>query len=533
MPFNLPINPSDVASLVTIGVNDSGSGTSGSSVLDNVSPQIDAKLYLGGKVTNEAGDPISNVKVTFNQTPRINFTAVLDQGSSNTPAVIKPIIESVTSDTNGEWSFVFAKTEIDIKAVKILFVKQDYKPTNIPLANFKSTEYPDSVTEPKKISTPDTEPPYVYAVGDKQFSSNEQYIAQANSSNYYNKAIDPKYKGATLYNINKTLFPAPKPEELVQAAVQAYVEPIAAEIRKLERSKNEEKTKEDLSGTQKLTLSIEVDKEQIKKKLIPFIIKLLIPFGMVAVQAVVSNIPVANVKDQILCPAQNKILELIKKRNKLVKQINNIYSKIKKVDKQLNTANNLITAFQAGITAIEFIPYPAVGVPPIFPPLTAGAIEKIGSGKEKLRNVLNQAKIVVNILTLASAALGAILGILLRLLNALDLLIQDCSESQDVPFETINAELNTLINTSTGISNSNVIQNTQNSQQLDNTYKGFTLEIKLDETNSIKYPRRFAQALTKTGIPVLKTDSSFASDPQVLLDQLKFIIDSNPQLTAE
>ena len=38
MPFNLPINPSDVASLVTIGVNDSGSGTSGSSTINNVSP---------------------------------------------------------------------------------------------------------------------------------------------------------------------------------------------------------------------------------------------------------------------------------------------------------------------------------------------------------------------------------------------------------------------------------------------------------------------------------------------------------------
>ena len=139
---------------------------------------------------------------------------------------------------------------------------------------------------------------------------------------------------------------------------------------------------------------------------------------------------------------------------------------------------------------------------------------------------------------MTAAAFGAILGILLRLLNALDLLIQNCSESQDVPFEAINTELNTLINTATGISNSNVIQATQGDisipgTQDDNTYKGFKLEIKLDETNSNKYPKRFAQALTKQGIPVLKTDSSFASDPQVLLDQLRFIIDSNPQLTAE
>ena len=60
----------------------------------------------------------------------------------------------------------------------------------------------------------------------------------------------------------------------------------------------------------------------------------------------------------------------------------------------------------------------------------------------------------------------------------------------------------------------------------------FKLEIKLDPTNNLSYPRRYAQALNLQGIPVLKTDSSFASDPQILINQLKFIIDSDPNLTA-
>jgi hypothetical protein len=66
----------------------------------------------------------------------------------------------------------------------------------------------------------------------------------------------------------------------------------------------------------------------------------------------------------------------------------------------------------------------------------------------------------------------------------------------------------------------------------DGKYRGFTLEIKLDESNNSKYPRRFAQALNVQGVPVLKTESSFASDPQVLLNELKFIIDSSPNLSA-
>ena len=37
----------------------------------------------------------------------------------------------------------------------------------------------------------------------------------------------------------------------------------------------------------------------------------------------------------------------------------------------------------------------------------------------------------------------------------------------------------------------------------------------------------------KQGTPVIRTDSSFASDPSVLVSQLKFIIDSSPNITAE
>ena len=117
MPFNIPINISDVASLVNIGVNDSGSGTSGSSQINNVSPQIDAKIYIGGKVTTEKGDSISNVNVTFTQTPRINFTAVLDQSNPNAPIAVKPITENVTTNSDGEWSFVFAKTSLALSSI--------------------------------------------------------------------------------------------------------------------------------------------------------------------------------------------------------------------------------------------------------------------------------------------------------------------------------------------------------------------------------------------------------------------------------
>ena len=55
----------------------------------------------------------------------------------------------------------------------------------------------------------------------------------------------------------------------------------------------------------------------------------------------------------------------------------------------------------------------------------------------------------------------------------------------------------------------------------------------INEKNTSKYIQRYAQAVNSQGIPVLKTEPSFASDPAVLISQLKFIIDSNPNITAE
>ena len=182
------------------------------------------------------------------------------------------------------------------------------------------------------------------------------------------------------------------------------------------------------------------------------------------------------------------------------------------MSKILVGVNITIAAIEVGILAVTVIPLPA---PPIIP---------VGVGK--LEDQLKKAKIIVNILTLTLAAFGVVLGIILRLLNSLDFLIQECAISQNIPFEKINDELNLFVNESTGISNITAIESTNN------TYKGFILELTLDPTSNVRYPKRYAQALTQNGIPVLRTDSSFTSDPQVLLDQLKFIIDSNPDLNA-
>lgn len=499
MPINLPI-PSSVFSLISVGVNDSGSGTSGSNESVNTNSAIQNNLIIGGVVVDEEKKPMVGVNITFTQTPGVN---------TEYDGVIGPIVDNVVTNDKGEWSIIYPRTQIDLKLVNIIFFRQGYKTENISNPQI-TTQYPSTISplEVIKVSTPEVEPPYEYRVGNEIFKSSDQNAAKTRATNYALKASDPKYRGASIINIKKTLFKAPKPEEVIQPLIQ----PIIDEVNKLERIQDEEKNKQSLPGPAKISIRVNVSKEQIKKKLIPFIIKLLLPFGVAVVQAVLAKVSLDKIKDQILCPRQDKLLELIQKRNKLVRQINGIYQTVTRISSILTGINTALTAIQVGILAVTIIPFPAP---------TGAAV-----GVAKLEDQLKRFRIVVNILTLTLAAFGAVLGIILRLLNSLDFLIQECSISQNVPFEKINDELNLFVNESTGISNVTAIESTNN------TYKGFTLELTLDPTSNVKYPKRFAQALTRNGIPVLKTDSSFTSDPQVLLDQLKFIIDSNPDLSA-
>jgi hypothetical protein len=240
-------------------------------------------------------------------------------------------------------------------------------------------------------------------------------------------------------------------------------------------------------------------KEAIKRTLFPFILGLLAEFGLVYLQAVLDRVP--GVKAET-CPDPEKIKEIIRKRNQLVKQINRFYQMITRAEGILRIAGGIIAGLEFGIQTAKLTPltYSPAAVP---------------SALAKVERRLEIAGIAVGILQMAAATIGFILAQILELLRALDLALQNCSEEQNIPMEEINSELNALA--------SRTIKATELDE---NDYKGFTFEIKEDPTNVSKYTKRFAQALNRQKVPVLKSESSFASNPQVLIDQLKFIIDS-------
>jgi hypothetical protein len=124
--------------------------------------------------------------------------------------------------------------------------------------------------------------------------------------------------------------------------------------------------------------------------------------------------------------------------------------------------------------------------------------------------------------------LGILSIILLTLIPILDTLISELSDLKDqlreidnkLDLQTIDSgnllALNTLLNSI--------------KQPKDETYKGFRLVVKEDQNpktfvkDSIK--RHYAVAIDKDGVEVIKSEYSYTLDPQVLIDQIKIIIDS-------
>lgn len=243
-------------------------------------------------------------------------------------------------------------------------------------------------------------------------------------------------------------------------------------------------------------------KEQLKQNLLPILIELFKAFGPSIIQAIQSGANKAILSKLKSCPTQQEIKILIEKRNRLVKQLNIIYS-IVKILRILGVSTTvIITALKVGLASYNATPVP---VPPAAD-TAKGALEK----RLELYGILATG------LTTVTSMIGYILGLIIDYLNKLDFLIKECSEEQDIPFEALNEELNNLADPV-------LIKQMQDNEIV---YKGFTLKVELTPITSGKYQSRVGIAYDASNTPVLKTPSSFTSNPELLLQQLQLVIDT-------
>lgn len=236
----------------------------------------------------------------------------------------------------------------------------------------------------------------------------------------------------------------------------------------------------------------------IQTRLFPLALTLLLAFGITKLTQ----------KNQKICPSRNLLLSNIARRNKIVKQLNQIF-----VSVTLNTAlaaalTIIINQFRAGRLTISSLLIPLATQPYA----TVGKLQQID---DILKDLENQNKELNKQILIALIFLVASLAIILSLLKGIDELTQECA--QDIDLEPISQD---LINLANDANNEGVISV--------NKINGFTLEVQILDQNSVgKLKRRQAVGKNSQGIILIKGDPSFSSSEQILINELAFYIQSN------
>jgi hypothetical protein len=204
---------------------------------------------------------------------------------------------------------------------------------------------------------------------------------------------------------------------------------------------------------------------------------------------------------------------------KLSKPLDTLVPLVNSLSTSNQRLNNIKTLSQLNI---PFLPTS----PPGAPSPSQAALVGLGIVENLLKDYLSPAIINnKNIITTIQSALDYVNNILTKLINifkSIDQYLTNCGAiSETTPLTSLNPYLQQLDQQQTAV----------DAAPINQVYRGFVLEVR-EEQFSPTVNRRRAVALNPQGIILLQTPLSFTSTPEVLIQQLKLIID-NSNLKAE
>jgi hypothetical protein len=230
------------------------------------------------------------------------------------------------------------------------------------------------------------------------------------------------------------------------------------------------------------------------------------------------------------CPNGNQIQKIIKIKNNLLKNINAFERRLQKLRSVANKLDASIRAARVTIEFIKRIPTPTVLT--FIPGQTGGIVQgvpfstltKLSDRLIKLNKLLDALEgDKTGVLGIINSASSTLTGLKQRL-ESIDLAIQECSNDSDELSQIVKAAQPPQNTGSEGAPKTTVGSTTVDDSQYQ--YKGYKLEIVNDPNSPAIAPKRYATAKDKTGVIVLYGPSSFSSDTQILLDEIKFRIDN-------
>jgi hypothetical protein len=273
-----------------------------------------------------------------------------------------------------------------------------------------------------------------------------------------------------------------------------------------------------MNGKDKIPNLIVEKSQDLIKFLIPKIIEISDKIG-------IENLGQPNVKIPETCLPESELKPLIDLRNNMMDKLNSTAKTIENLSKPLNPLNLVVSTTDKALKTLSVAKSVAQITIPLLPTPTPGApspanvaliaLNKVQDLENKLLPKLNIAKNSITNISTALDQVNSIIFNLINILNPIDLYLTKCKSS-----ETELTPLNDYV--------SNVITNATeavNAPQGE-IYQGFILEI-VTVPFSPTVSKVKAVAKNNSGIILLQSPESFTTTPQVLIEELKLIIDKN------
>ena len=278
------------------------------------------------------------------------------------------------------------------------------------------------------------------------------------------------------------------------------------------------------TGLQRLGSLILKQSQKLSKFVIPLAFNLIKEYGIAKLEAALEEESdnIDELREQLkeeFCNVQ--LPQIIAKRNNAVDYLNNTGRILDTLTVSVNFGASFAEILETLIKILRgasFTINQAAKAIPLIPGAVVSAVNDLSTIADTITFKpdgtpnIPPLKITAAQVSPAFATVQSTIVRCVDLLDRLDILITLCDPNANLT--GISDSINTVYD------NELIASSTEN----DGTYKGFILEIEtVPFTDTVNKNR--AVGKNRSGIILISTESSFASNPQVLIDELKFIID--------
>ena len=279
-----------------------------------------------------------------------------------------------------------------------------------------------------------------------------------------------------------------------------------------------------MTGQDKIAVLLAEKGQELLNQLIPKIVD-------IAVQTGIQNIGELKEKLPDFCLPPDELKKILTIRNALVDKLNSTSQTINQLKKITDPLNKVVTITSTTVNTIDSV---SKALPPIItaiPTTTPGSpdpgkallvsLDSLNKVLAKITPKITKAQNTISSIATAITFVNNILLKIIGLLNSIDKYLKGCNATSDTDTLTsLDSSLTQLVQEQVAAE-----AQSQNPSTLTN-YKGFIVEI-ITEAYSPTVNRVKAVAKNAQGIILLQTPLSFTTTPQVLIEEIKLIIDSS------